>query len=106
MSAVSRAKTWGLIRFFGLACLVGALLVGLGMLAPGIATIAARQLRDWRSIAPLLVGLYYAVMLPTQLVFFIGPNGMPSVALLAFWGLTWALLGCAIWSSTVGRRVA
>jgi hypothetical protein len=38
-------------------------------------------------------------MIPIQVVFFIGPRGAPSATLLAVWGLTWALLGYAIFTS-------
>jgi hypothetical protein len=48
--------------------------------------------------------LYYAAMIPVQIVLFIGPNGTPSSTLLAFWGLTWALLGYAILSEVQTRR--
>lgn len=76
----------------------GALLVGLGMLLLGITTAAARRLGGWRRWAPLVVGLYYAVMLPIQIVFFISRGQNPSIALLVLWGLTWALLGYAIFT--------
>lgn len=82
---------------------LGALLSGLGMLLAGIATIAAQQIVDWRRFAPLLVGLYYVLMLPIQIIFFIGPTGAPSTLLLSFWGLAWALLGYAIWHEPANR---
>jgi hypothetical protein len=86
----------------------GALLVGLGMLPLGLAATLARRLSGWRQFAPLLVGMYYALTIPLQIVFFIGPNGIPSNTLLAFWGLTCALLGYAIFSTLepphAGRR--
>lgn len=81
----------------------GALLVGLGMLVLGTSVTAARGLGGWRRYAALAVGLYYPAMIPVQVVFFIGPNGAPSSVLLAFWGLTWALLGCAILSEGARR---
>jgi hypothetical protein len=65
----------------------------------GIAVILARRLSGWRRYAPLSVGVYYALMIPVQIVFFIGPNGAPSSTLLAFWGFAWALLGYAIFTS-------
>jgi hypothetical protein len=89
----------------GIFYAAGALLVGLGMLPLGIAAILARRLPGWRRFTPFSVGLYYAAMIPVQVVFFIGPDGAPSMALLAFWGLTWALLGYAILSDA-GRRQA
>jgi hypothetical protein len=83
----------------GIFYAIGALLSGVGMLPLGIAVIAARRLRGWRRLAPLLVGVYYALMIPIQIVFFIGPRGAPSPTLLAIWGLAWALLGYAIFTS-------
>jgi hypothetical protein len=83
----------------GIFYAAGALLVGLGTLLLGIAVTLARRLAGWRRFAPLFVGLYYAAMIPVQVVFFIRPDGAPSNTLLAFWGLTWALLGWAIFSS-------
>jgi hypothetical protein len=77
---------------------LGALLVGVGMLTLGSATSMARRLPGWRRIAPVTVGLYYACMIPIQIIFFIIPKGSPSVTILAFWGLPWALLGWTIWS--------
>jgi hypothetical protein len=84
----------------GIFYAAGALLVGLGTLLLGIAVILARRLSGWRRYAPLSVGAYYALMIPVQIVFFIGPNGAPSSTLLAFWGFAWALLGYAIFTST------
>jgi hypothetical protein len=39
-------------------------------------------------------------MMPIQIVVFIVPTGSPSPALLAFWGLTWTLLGYGIYSAS------
>ena len=86
----------------GVLYAAGALLVGLGMLLLGVVTLLERRLKGWRRFSPLLVGLYYAAMIPVQIVFFIGPGGAPSSVLLAFWGMTWALLGYAI--SSESRR--
>lgn len=87
---------------------LGALFSGLGMLLAGIAVIAGGQLAGWRRFTPLLVGLYYLVMIPIQIVFFIGPTGEPSPLLLGFWGVTWALLGYALASADghVGKKSA
>lgn len=82
----------------GIFYAAGALLVGLGMLALGIAALVARRLTGWLRFAPLTVGLYYAAMIPVQVLFFIGPNSTPSATLLAFWGVTWMLLGYAIFA--------
>jgi hypothetical protein len=86
------------VQEIGIFYAAGALLVGIGTLVLGISTIRARRLSGWRRFAPLSVGAYYALMIPVQVVFFIGPDGAPSNTLLAFWGLTWMLLGYAIQS--------
>lgn len=78
---------------------VGALLLGVGMLTLGIAVLVGRWMKGWRRIAPLMVGLYYVVMIPCQIVFFIIPNGEPSPILLEIWGVTWILFGYALWSN-------
>lgn len=87
---------------------LGALFSGLGMLLAGIAVMVARQWPGWRRFAPLLVGLYYVLMIPIQVIFFIGPTGEPSHLLLGCWGVTWALLGYALASADrqVGRTAA
>lgn len=79
---------------------VGALLVGVGMLMLGIAVFVAKRLTGWHRMAPLLVGLYYVVMIPFQIIFYIIPNGNPSPILLGIWSITWILLGFAIRNST------
>lgn len=78
---------------------VGALLIGVGMLMLGIAVFVGRWMTGWRRMAPLFVGLYYVVMIPFQIVFFIIPDGQPSSILLGFWSVAWILMGYAIWSS-------
>lgn len=77
----------------------GALLAGIGMLTLGVAVLIARQLKGWRRLTPLFVGLYYVAMIPFQIIFFIIPDGEPSPILLGFWSAAWILLGYAIWSS-------
>ena len=84
----------------GILYALGALLSGLGMLLAGVAVLVARQWSGWQRFAPFLVGLYYVIMLPIQVVFFIGPIGAPSMTLLGFWGVTWALLGYGIWQKS------
>jgi len=83
----------------GIFYALGALLSGVGMLLLGIATLIARRLPSWQRFAPLIVGLYYILMIPIQIMLFIGPSGQPSATLLGFWGLTWALLGYAIFAN-------
>jgi hypothetical protein len=90
----------------GIFYALGALLSGVGMLPLGIAVLWARRLGGWQRFAPLLVGVYYALMIPIQIVFFIDPNGKPSATLLALWGLTWALLGYALFSSSRQRQAS
>jgi hypothetical protein len=90
----------------GLFYALGALLSGVGMLIMGVAVILARRLGGWRRLTPALVGLYYLLMIPIQVVFFIGPTGQPSELLLGFWGLAWALLGAAIASYEASPALA
>jgi hypothetical protein len=90
----------------GIFYALGALLSGVGMLPLGIAVLLARRLRGWRRFAPLLVGAYYALMIPIQIVFFIGSTGKPSAILLALWGLTWALLGYSLFTTARQLQVA
>jgi hypothetical protein len=80
----------------GIFYALGALLSGAGMLALGVAVALARRLGGWRRLTPGLVGLHYLLMMPIQVVFFIGPTGQPSEQLLGLWGLTWALLDVTI----------
>lgn len=78
---------------------LGAFLLGVGMLILGITVFVARRLTGWRRMAPLFVGVYYVVMIPFQIIFFIIPDGNPSPILLGCWSVTWILLGYAIWKS-------
>ena len=89
----------------GIFYALGALLSGVGMLPLGIAALLARRLHGWRRFAPLLVGVYYVLMIPIQIMFFIGPNGEPSALLLGAWGLTWALLGYSLYSTGQSREI-
>jgi hypothetical protein len=90
----------------GIFYALGALLSGVGMLPLGIAVVLARRLGGWRRFAPLIVGMYYALMIPIQIVFFIAPHGEPSAQLLGGWGLTWALLGYALFSTRQSREMS
>ncbi|MCU0494359.1 MAG: hypothetical protein MUD01_22450 [Chloroflexaceae bacterium] len=53
----------------GIFYALGALLSGVGMLPLGIAVAIARRLTGWQRFAPLLVGLYYMLMIPIQIIF-------------------------------------
>jgi hypothetical protein len=88
----------------GIFYALGALLSAVGMLPLGIAVLMVWRLPGWRRSAPLLVGLYFVLMIPIQIVFFIGTNGELSGPLLAGWGLTWVLLGYAIYSAAREER--
>lgn len=70
-------------------------LVAVRMVLVGIATLRARVWRGWRTFTPLLVGLYiYLVPFPSLII-----TGNPPGILIGLWGVSWLLLGYAIWSS-------
>lgn len=71
----------------------GSLLMALGMTLLGLANLTSRRLRGIRSIAPLVVGLYFPAQLIIQVSFFLNGNDAspgPNGALLGTWGLLWA----------------
>ena len=79
---------------------LGALITAVGMTLVGIAALRARRWRGWPRFPPLLVGVYpFVVMFP--LIFI---TNEPNILAIGGWGLTWLLLGYAMWSSTVEER--
>jgi len=79
---------------------LGALITAVGMTLVGIAVLRARRWGGWQRFTPLIVGVYpFVVMFP-----FIFITDEPNVLAIAGWGLTWCLLGYAIWSSAVEER--
>lgn len=78
---------------------LGSLLLTIGMLKLAVAVMTAKIWRDWRKFVPLLVGLYFPLQLPLQIVFFLGQGKGPNPLLLGVWGLFWVLLGAVIWAS-------
>ena len=79
---------------------LGALITAVGMTLVGIAVLRARRWRGWPRFTPLLVGVYpFVVMFP--LIFI---TNEPNILAIGGWGLTWLLLGYAMWSSTVEER--
>ena len=79
---------------------LGALITAVGMTLVGIAVLRARRWGGWQRFSPLLVGVYpFVVMFP-----FIFITDEPNVLAIAGWGLTWCLLGYAMWSSAVEER--
>ena len=76
---------------------LGALITAVGMTLVGIAVLRGRRWGGWQRFAPLVVGIYpFVVMFP-----FIFITDEPNVLAIAGWGLTWCLLGYAMWSSAV-----
>ena len=79
---------------------LGALITAVGMTLVGITVLRARRWRGWPRFTPLLVGVYpFVVMFP--LIFI---TNEPNILAIGGWGLTWLLLGYAMWSSTVEER--
>jgi hypothetical protein len=79
---------------------LGALITAVGMTLVGIAVLRGRRWGGWQRFTPLIVGVYpFVVMFP---IIFIA--GEPSMLAIAGWGLTWCLLGYAMWLSAVEER--
>jgi hypothetical protein len=79
---------------------LGALITAVGMTLVGITVLRARRWRGWPRFTPLLVGVYpFVVMFP--LIFI---TNEPNILAIGGWGLTWLLLGYAMWSNTVEER--
>jgi hypothetical protein len=77
---------------------LGALLSGIGMVVTGIAVLRARRWRGWRSVTPLLVGIYpFFAMLPLLVI-----TQEASDLAIAGWGLVWSLMGVAQWYRATG----
>ncbi len=77
---------------------LASLLLTIGMLKLAVAVMTAGVWRDWRKFIPLIVGLYFPLQLPLQIVFFLGQGKGPNALLLGFWGVFWAFLGAVIWT--------
>ena len=79
---------------------LGPLITAVGMTLVGVAVLRAKHWRGWQRFTPLLAGIYpFVAMFP-----FIFITGEPNILAIAGWGLTWLLLGYAMWSSTVEKR--
>jgi hypothetical protein len=77
----------------------GGLLSSIGMVVFGLAVLRAGHLNDWRRFVPFLVGVWFFVQLPLQIIFFIGVRGFPSYTmLLGVFGVLWALVGYVVQS--------
>jgi hypothetical protein len=77
----------------------GGLFSSIGMVAFGVAVLRAGYLNDWRRFVPFLVGVWFFVQLPLQIIFFIGVRGFPSYTmLLGVFGVLWALVGYVVQS--------
>jgi hypothetical protein len=79
---------------------LGSLLLTIGMLKISVAVLAAGKLSGWRKFVPLLVGLYFPIQLPLQMIFFLGQGRGPNPFLLGGWGLVWLMLGWVIWTES------
>jgi hypothetical protein len=82
---------------------LGALLIALGMVFLGIATLLGKKLSSWQAWTPLLVGLYFIAQLAAiQIPFFLSKGHSTFAPLVDLWGLVWILLGAVIvWPESV-----
>jgi hypothetical protein len=85
---------------------LGGILITLGMVVLGIATLGGKKLSGWQAWVPLLVGLYFLVQLVVVQIPFFLRRGHPLFApLLDLWGLFWILLALVIvWSEAVPEQ--
>lgn len=84
---------------------LGSILLTIGMLQISAAVLAAGKTQGWKKFIPLLVGLYFPVQLPLQIIFFLGQGRGPNPMLLGAWGLVWMLLGYVVWSSAGSQTI-
>lgn len=86
----------------------GGILIALGMVVLGIATLLRKQLSGWQAWAPLLVGLYFIAQLTlVQIPFFLSKGQLIFAPLVDLWGFFWILLGGVIvWSETMPAQAA
>ncbi|CCH52678.1 hypothetical protein BN8_01695 [Fibrisoma limi BUZ 3] len=79
---------------------LGLVLIAISMTIVGLAVRKTRVWTDWRQYTPFAVGWFpVGLMLPLAAIY-----GKPDYMLVAVWGLTWFLLGLAIYKS--GQRTS
>lgn len=72
---------------------LGALLIGLGMILLGLASIRAKVWPGWRAYTPLLVGCFpFLFMFPLLLI-----TGARPAAMIGLWSIPWIMVGIAAW---------
>ncbi len=75
---------------------IGALVTALGMTLVGVAVLRANRWRGWQRYTPLLAGVHpFIAMFPLIFV-----TNEPSMLAIAIWGLTWLILGYALYSKS------
>ena len=73
---------------------VGSLLVSLGWVVYGIGVLRVHELQGWQRFVPLLLGLFFFLQLPLQIIFFISVRGHPNyLIVVGGYGILIALLG-------------
>ena len=82
--------------------IVGFLVVPIGFILLGVATLRAKVLPGWRRALPLIIGLM--ITSGMLLAFGIGEAGLV-ISFLSF-GLGWIVLGYALWSDRSEQKVA
>lgn len=71
--------------------LLSILLIVLGLVTLGIATLLGRQLRGWRAWLPIAIAACVFVIMPTY-----DSNRYLHFILLGLWGIPWGLLGYVV----------
>ncbi|GCF08518.1 hypothetical protein [Dictyobacter arantiisoli] len=80
----------------------GGILIALGMVALGRATLLGKKVSGWQAWTPLLVGLYFiAQLILIQIPFFLSKGHLVFAPLVDLCGLFWVLLGVVIVRSEV-----